>query len=402
MQGQDYYNNFSASPKVVSSKPKYKYKDPYGQENNYVPQNIMFDKRIYRGTAQGAKVISSHSKPEDINMHERRERQRMAKRRQQEAAEQYTRREIPTPEPISGRQNLDVQTDQFVEELTDKAPCYDIGIQWNEKQSPRNIDFSIPTKTGTDFCAQTEDGDLFIFDDEVELILQVLCGKTLEHSKMEVLEEKELKYMREEQKHFQKLREDEIAEAQKLEAIELRKKQEIERRKQQHKVKKLERIAAHKKFTCRQVAKKFFAPLTSHALVSLKERGAMTNKFNSQLHEELVPWLFEKTNEFLIEDELENNNCDKILLDIMKIEQLGHRSMIDKEHQRLEDERIKAEKAHELKLYEKEKRRLNRQLIRREEELRKLKKTLKKNSSLLESLLKVLSPKKFPHLIRIL
>jgi hypothetical protein len=43
---------------------------------------------------------------------------------------------------------------------------------------------------------QIEDNDLFDFDGEVEPILTVLCGKTLEHSRMEVLEEEELKEMR--------------------------------------------------------------------------------------------------------------------------------------------------------------------------------------------------------------
>ena len=32
-----------------------------------------------------------------------------------------------------------------------------------------------------------EDNEIFIFDDEVSPILQVLCGKTLEISQMEVL-----------------------------------------------------------------------------------------------------------------------------------------------------------------------------------------------------------------------
>ena len=37
----------------------------------------------------------------------------------------------------------------------------------------------------------------FNFDDDVEPILSVLCGKTLEISRMEVLEEEELREMRE-------------------------------------------------------------------------------------------------------------------------------------------------------------------------------------------------------------
>jgi radial spoke head protein 3 len=353
MLTQDYQKDeFSAVPKVVTSKPKYK--DPYGSTSEYYPVNIMYDKRIVRGTNYGSNIISAGSKSEDAFMEKKRQQQMISKRRQQQAAEQYTRREIPTPEPITGRQNLDVQTDQFVEELTDKAPCYEIGSQTTFKMEEPEMDFSIPTKTGNDFCAQTEDGDLFIFDDDVEPILQVLCGKTLEHAKMEVLEEEELKYMREEQKHFKKLREEEIAEAQKLESIELRKKQEIERRKQQQKVKKLEKIAAHKKFTCRQIAKKFFAPMTSHVMTSLKERGAMIKEFDIKLTENYVPWLYLKMQEFMIEDQIHEENENKLVKDVMKIEEMGHRSMMEKEHKRLEDEKIAAEKTHQEKLDEKE------------------------------------------------
>jgi hypothetical protein len=194
---------------------------------------------------------------------------------------------------------------------------------------------------------------------------------------MEVLEEEELKYMREEQKHFHKMREDEIAEAQKLEAIELRKKQEIERRKQQHKVKKLEKIAAHKKFTCRQAAKRFFAPLTSHALVSLQQRGGMTVDFEDKLHQDLVPWIFEKAHEFLIDEDLHENNGNKLLMDVMKIEESGHRYMIEKEKKRLENQRIAAEEALKQKLHDKEQRRLARERRKRDEELRKLKEDIK-------------------------
>ena len=43
------------------------------------------------------------------------------------AAEEFFTRDVRTPEPLQGRQNIDIQTDQFVEELTDKAPCYEIG-----------------------------------------------------------------------------------------------------------------------------------------------------------------------------------------------------------------------------------------------------------------------------------
>ena len=151
MLTQDYNRDeFSAMPKVVASKPKYK--DPYGnQQTEYVPQNIMYDKRIIRGSTHAATVIPAGSKSEEMLMENKIKQQRIAKRREQQAAEQYTRRELPTPEPVTGRQNLDVQTDQFVEELTDKAPCYEIGCQTTFKMEEPEIDYSIPIKNGTDF-----------------------------------------------------------------------------------------------------------------------------------------------------------------------------------------------------------------------------------------------------------
>jgi hypothetical protein len=53
----------------------------------------------------------------------------------------------------------------------------------------------MPVKLGVSMKTLVEDNELFIFDDEVEPILSVLCGKTLEIARMEVLEEEELKEM---------------------------------------------------------------------------------------------------------------------------------------------------------------------------------------------------------------
>jgi hypothetical protein len=52
-------------------------------------------------------------------------------------------------------------------------------------------------KGGVDKKCLTEDNELFLFDDEVQPILECLCGKTLELSRMEVLEEEELREMKE-------------------------------------------------------------------------------------------------------------------------------------------------------------------------------------------------------------
>ena len=80
----------------------------------------------------------------------------------------------------------------------------------------------IPMKTGVDVETQIYDGDLFDFDAEVEPILEVLVGKTLEQSMMEVMEEEELANMRAHQEHFEQIRNAELAETQRLEEVRLR------------------------------------------------------------------------------------------------------------------------------------------------------------------------------------
>lgn len=55
----------------------------------------------------------------------------------------------------------------------------------------------VPPKTGVDVSTQVEDGELFIFENEVEPILSVIVNKTLEQSLMEVEEEHEMARMAE-------------------------------------------------------------------------------------------------------------------------------------------------------------------------------------------------------------
>lgn len=175
----------------------------------------------------------------------------------QGAAEEFFQRDIRTPEPIPGRQNIDVQTDQFVEELTDKAPFYEIGSQTDFIIEKPPLALSIPIKRGKDAKTLIEDNELFIYDSQVEPILSVLCGKTLEFARMEVLEEEELRVMREQQKHFEDVKNAELLEQQRMEQAEQRKKQEFERRKNNEREKKRLRILAHKKLVARVIAKRY-------------------------------------------------------------------------------------------------------------------------------------------------
>lgn len=99
-------------------------------------------------------------------------------------------------------------------------------------------------------CKATEIADderfmIFDFDEEVEPMLNVLCMRTLEQARMEVLMEEELKIMKVQAKEYDEIRNAELIEAQRFEAAEKRVKEEIDRRKIQQKARKMERKLAH-------------------------------------------------------------------------------------------------------------------------------------------------------------
>jgi hypothetical protein len=87
----------------------------------------------------------------------------------------------------------------------------------------------MPKKTGVDKKTLVEDNELFIFDFEVEPILSVLCGKTLELSRMEVLEEEELREMREQQEHYKRMTAAEVSDIERMEATEAKRKADFEK-----------------------------------------------------------------------------------------------------------------------------------------------------------------------------
>jgi hypothetical protein len=58
--------SFAAHPRVVPQKNKYK--DPYGRTagEEYYPQNIMHDKRVFRGSTNAAMVIPAGTYPDQL------------------------------------------------------------------------------------------------------------------------------------------------------------------------------------------------------------------------------------------------------------------------------------------------------------------------------------------------
>jgi hypothetical protein len=244
----------------------------------------MYDKRVVRGNTYAAQILPATAQAEQLEIERKAQQQRSLKRPK-----------LPpkpdTPEPTEGRKHIDVQTEQYLEELTDRPVEVDIDTQTDAFMDQLPAPIFIPMKTGVDVETQIYEGDLFDFDTEVEPILEVLVGKTLEQSMMEVMEEEELHNMRAHQEHFEQIRNAELAETQRLEEAEKRRSQEKERRVQQEKERVAREAQVTEKVAARSFTKGFLAELQSSVVNNLQDAGFFYDPLEAEVTNEFMPWL---------------------------------------------------------------------------------------------------------------
>merc|ERR1719271_1697212 len=238
MQGE--VQQFASAPKAVGSRGKYR--DELGMDKS----NIMHDRRVVRGNTY-ASLAAPQEDMADV------QKQREAQRRRLMRANQ-TKKRAGTPEPIAGRKHMDIQTDSYLEELTERTVEFEAETQTDFRLDRPPSPLFMPAKIGVDVDTQIEEGDLFDFDVEVEAVLEVLVGKTLEQSMMEVLEEEELESLRLHQEDFEKKRNAEILEVQRMEAAEKRRSDEMARRIAQQAAQRERDFSTMKKIVSRSIA----------------------------------------------------------------------------------------------------------------------------------------------------
>lgn len=253
--------NFASAPQAVRSRPKYREDDPMSSG-----RNIMHDKRVVRGNTYASLVM-----PQQDNMAEV-QKQREAQRRRLMRANQ-TKRRPGTPEAVMGRKHMDIQTDSYLEELTERTVEFEAETQTDFLLDRPPSPLFMPAKVGVDIETQIEEGELFDFDREVEPVLEVLVGKTLEQSMMEVLEEEELDSIRRHQEEFEQLRNAELLEVQRMEAAEKRRADELERRMQQQRAQKEQDMSVMRKVISRNIAFDYLGGLKEKAMKQLLDAG---------------------------------------------------------------------------------------------------------------------------------
>ena len=200
------------------------------------------------------------------------------------------RRPPGTPEPVEGRRHMDIQTEAFLEELADTVPEAEVMTQTDAFMDRPPTPLFIPMKIGVDVETQIENGDLFDFDFEVEPILEVLVGKTLEQGLMEVMEEEELAAMRAHQEHFEQIRNAELVATQRMEAAERRKAEERERRIAQEKQRIAREKATREKVAAQTFARGYTSGLLGNVFDRLYDSGFFYDPVQREIETDFIPW----------------------------------------------------------------------------------------------------------------
>eukprot|EP00045_Choanoeca_perplexa_P006552 m.56068 g.56068 ORF g.56068 m.56068 type:complete len:488 (+) comp13681_c0_seq1:92-1555(+) len=297
---------FASQPRAVQPQ-RPKYRNPQTQEGR-APQtvNMMYDPRIVRGNTYRQPSVPAMQKPDPLEVQRQQElaRRRAAKKRQQQ------KQRPRTPKAVDGRKHTDVQTELYLEELTDRVEETEIATQTDAFLDRPPSPLFIPPKTGMDVATQILEGELFDFDVEVQPLLEVLIGKTMEQSLMEVMEEEELDRLRDHQREFESLRASELAEVQRMEEQAARREEEKHQRMTEQRQSVLQQKATAEKIAARAFAHSYLSDLVPSVFNSLAEGGFFYDRQEREIESQFMPWLMGA-----VESNLSSTATSRLLLD---------------------------------------------------------------------------------------
>ena len=225
-------------------------------------------------------------------------------------------------------------------------------------ESNPNSPLFVPAKNGKDVETQIESGDLFDFDLEVSPILDVLVGKTLEVSMLELMEEEELSAIRKQQEKFEMMRNAELSEVQRLEYEAKRKFAEKQRRKKQEREFAAAQEELKEKVAARTFARGYLEDLHASVFESLTESGHFYDPVRREVEELFLPWLVTNVTSSLGNVAAAYAAADDIVrASLLKAKEVRAEAVAKHEAElKAEEERKKAEE--EKRLKEEEERRL--------------------------------------------
>ena len=174
---------------------------------------------------------------------------------------------IPKPERV--HQGIDIFRNLIEEEK--KVVMVDLGIQSDEIEYDEieNEKKFLPQKLGKDEGTQILDGDLFDFDQDVQPLLTVIVGKTLEQSLLELEQEQEIENLRQAKLMYSKKRNDDSKRIKNLEEKEIQKKYNNDAKKEIRKQMRETRKKTQKELISRFISKTYLRDLVKNSYQDL-------------------------------------------------------------------------------------------------------------------------------------
>ncbi|KAM6181786.1 LOW QUALITY PROTEIN: radial spoke head protein 3 homolog [Erethizon dorsatum] len=270
--------------------------------------NIMYDRRVIRGNTYALQtgLLPGQPDPVELQKQQQARKRALAKKRAQEQLKPRT------PEPIEGRKHVDVQTELYLEEIADHKTEVDMECQTDAFLDRPPTPLFIPAKTNKDVATEILEGELFDFDLEVKPMLEVLVGKTIEQSLLEVMEEEELANLQASQCAYEEMRNVELAEVQRLEEQKRRHQEEKERRKrQQWEIVHNQNETSQKVAAC-AFARQYLADLLPSVFSSLRDSGYFYDPIKRDVEIGFLPWLMNE-----VEKAIECSMVGRTVLDML-------------------------------------------------------------------------------------
>ncbi|XP_017785256.1 PREDICTED: radial spoke head protein 3 homolog isoform X2 [Nicrophorus vespilloides] len=256
--------------------------------------NLMFERRVVRGSNFAQQPMSTGEGESAAARAAEARRRAMARKKAQTQQLRGAQLRLGSPPPVKGRRHEPVQTDKYLEELWEHPIMEDVTTQTDLFLDRPISPYYVPAKTGADVETQIYPGDLFDFDMEVQPILEVLVGKTIEQALIEVLEEEELAALREQQRRFMEKHAAELAESERLQELEKRLQYEKERRLAEYEEGMRVQKDLEERIAGAVLMQGYMADLLPSVLEGLEDEGFLTDNIKQNVDESFIPWLMKE------------------------------------------------------------------------------------------------------------
>ncbi len=374
---------FQSAPRPVQFQSKRpKYREPDDLQKTQAQTNIMHDKRVVRGNTYAANPQSAFNLTQTLqnvagSSSSQSRRARSAARSSHSPAQYAEARES----------TMQTQTDDYLEELTDQVFEQENATQTDpisaqeadEEFAATLAPYFKPKPMGVSVSTEIQPGELFDFDSAIEPLLEVLIGKCLDQSLLEVLEEEEIAALQRKREKYLEEKAVLQAEMQRMEMAALRREEEKIRRMEQERERLQREREIGLKIAANEAARAFLVGLQGRVMRGLEEKGIFYDPVRKEVEQVFMAQLMESVEQELTKVKvaeklsfaLLNGAIDTVYRQVEEkraYEREMERLRVEAEEKAREEERRRKEEEERLKREQEEKERLE-----REEEERKRK-----------------------------